>query len=207
MTRIVLIRHAHVPGISPETFRGRLDLALTERGREEARLTAKSVAQRWRPSIVYTSPLQRCVATGRVIAELSGVESRAVDDLNDLDYGAWQGKAHAEIQEKSPAQYARWRSSPDLVRFPAGESLQDLALRVANLVRFVIEHHPDDTIVTVGHDASNRALLLQALALPLSAYWRVAQDPAAISEILLHEDRITVLRVNETAHLADLSAL
>jgi len=40
------------------------------------------------------------------------------------------------------------------------------AARVADALRFTIQHRPDDTIVMVGHDSSNRVLLLQALDLP-----------------------------------------
>ena len=60
----------------------------------------------------------------------------------------------------------------------------------------------------VGHDSSNRVLLLQALDLPLSAFWRISQDTCAINEFVTHDDnRLTVLRVNETAHLAAIPQL
>jgi probable phosphoglycerate mutase len=68
-------------------------------------------------------------------------------------------------------------------------------------LRLIVETHPDSSVVVVAHDSSNRALLLQALGLPLSAYWRITQDPCGISEFLVHEDGIVVLRVNDTAHV------
>jgi broad specificity phosphatase PhoE len=55
----------------------------------------------------------------------------------------------------------------------------------------------------VTHESVNRALLLQVLEQPLSAYWRLAQDPCAINEIAVASDRVAVIRVNETAHLRD----
>ncbi len=55
----------------------------------------------------------------------------------------------------------------------------------------------------VGHNSSNRVLLLQALDLPMSAFWPIAQDICAINEFVVHDDnRLTVLRANETAHFA-----
>jgi probable phosphoglycerate mutase len=201
MTRIVLVRHGHVPGIDPERFRGQLNLELTERGLREAQLTATRIAQHWQPAIVYTSPRQRCVATGRLIAQECAVPCLALDDLNDLDYGAWQGKTHEEMRQTYPAEYRRWRTLPHLVRFPGGDSLQQLSARVADALRLIVETHPDSSVVVVAHDSSNRALLLQALGLPLSAYWRITQDPCGISEFLVHEDGIVVLRVNDTAHV------
>ena len=46
-----------------------------------------------------------------------------------------------------------------------------------------LARHPDETIVLVGHDSVNRALLLQLLEQPLSAYWRLAQEPCCLNEI------------------------
>ena len=40
--------------------------------------------------------------------------------------------------------------------------------RTANALRMVLARHPDETIVLVGHDSVNRALLLELLDLPLS---------------------------------------
>jgi len=154
--------------------------------------------------MIYTSPLQRCLMTGRLISEATGTRSQVLDDLNDLDYGKWQGQTHTAVRERVPAEYALWRNSPDLVRFPEGESLQDLALRAADVLRFVIERHAEGTIVLVGHDAGIRALLLQSLGLPLSAYWRITPDPAALCEIVWAEGRLSVVRMNETAHLTGL---
>jgi probable phosphoglycerate mutase len=149
--------------------------------------------------------MQRCVVTGRLIADASAIPSRVLDDLNDIDYGTWQGKAHEEARRTFPLEYRRWLTLPHLVRFPSGESLPQLAARAADALRHVVDNHPDATIVIVGHDSSNRVLLLQALGLPLSAYWRIAQDPCGLSEIIVNDDGISVLRMNETAHLATIA--
>jgi phosphoserine phosphatase len=99
MTTIVLTRHGHVDGIWPKRFRGRGDLALTQRGKAEARAVAEYIAARWRPTKVYTSPLQRCVATGAAIAGACHVEAVVLDGLNDLDYGSWQFKLYEEVEQ------------------------------------------------------------------------------------------------------------
>jgi len=201
MTRIVLVRHGHVPGIEPERFRGQVNLELTARGLREAQLTASRIAQHWQPAIVYTSPKQRCIATGRYIAEQCAIASQVLDDFNDLDYGAWQDSTHEEIRQRFPAQYRQWRRFPDLVRFPDGDSLQQLSARVADALRRIVDAQPECTVVVVGHDSGNRVLLLQALGLPLAAYWRITQSPCGISELLANEHGLSVLRMNDTAHV------
>lgn len=200
-TVILLVRHGHVPGIRPERFRGRTDIELTERGLIEARDTAAWIARFWRPTIVYTSPMKRCKDTGAAIAKQCKVGVEVIACLNDLNYGEWQWRTHAAVAAEWPELYQRWRTTPHLMRFPNGESLQELAARAANALRLAIEKHPAETIVMVGHDSVNRALLLQILDQPLSAYWKLAQDPCAINEIAAAPDRVVAVRVNETAHL------
>jgi phosphoserine phosphatase len=204
MTKILLIRHGHVEGIKPARFRGRAELALTDHGRAQARAVAKRIASAWRPSDVYTSPMGRSVATGAAIAQACGLEARILEELNDIDYGAWQSRSYDEIREENPALFARWFVSPHLVRFPDGESLQDVVARASDVLRFVLARHVDDTIVLVGHDSINRALLLQLLDQPLSSYWRLAQSPCCINEIDLVDGQSRVVRVNETHHLEGL---
>jgi probable phosphoglycerate mutase len=204
LTKILLVRHGHVEGIKPERFRGHAELALTDRGVSEARGVARRIASAWRPVKVYTSPMQRCIETGRAIAKACGIESEVIDHLNDIDYGAWQSRGYEEVEKADPELFAAWFATPHLVRFPNGESLQDMVARTADAIRLVLDRHVEDTVVLVGHTSVNRALLLQLLDQPLSAYWRLGQAPCCINEIDVVGRRITVVRINETQHLDDL---
>jgi probable phosphoglycerate mutase len=141
------------------------------------------------------------VETGAAIAKACGIAAAIYGDLNDTDYGAWQFTTFEQARKDDPALFAAWFATPQYVRFPQGESLQDVAVRVANVMRFVRVRHPDDTIVLVGHDSVNRVLLLQWLDLPLSAYWRLAQELCCINEVDLAGDKICILRLNETQQL------
>ena len=201
MTKILLTRHGHVDGIFPERFRGRAELALTKKGVAQAEALAARIARAWKPVVVYTSALQRCVVTGTIIANVCGVKAIPLEGLMDIDYGAWQMRSHDEIKAEAPEAYRRWRTSPQRVRFPDGESLQDLVARTADVVRLVLERHPTDTVVMVGHDSVNRAILMQFLDQPLSAYWRLAQDPCTLNEVDVDGDDIRVRRINDTSHL------
>jgi phosphoserine phosphatase len=203
MTKIILTRHGHVEGINPERFRGRTDLPLTALGEAQAKAAAAYIAANWAPVIVYTSPMRRCVDTGQAIAAACRVSSEIVEDLNDIDYGEWQWRTYSDVRTASPGLFAAWFETPHLVRFPGGDSLQDLVARAADALRLVTARHPraTETVVLVGHDSVNRAILLQLLDQPLSAYWRFNQRPCGINEIDVVDSRICVLRVNDVAHL------
>jgi probable phosphoglycerate mutase len=201
VTTVILTRHGHVEGIDPPRFRGRQQLPLTELGAAEAEMTAKRVASSWSPVAVYTSCMERCVATGAAIARAIHVEPVATENLNDLHYGDCQWRTHDEVKAQWPRMFAQWLSVPHLVRFPNGESLQDIVLRSADALRMAIEGFPQETVVLVGHESVNRALLLQILDQPLSAYWRIAQDPCAINVFEVTCRSVQVLCVNDTQHI------
>jgi broad specificity phosphatase PhoE len=202
MTKILLTRHGEVEGIRPERFRGRADLALTERGEAQARLLGQRIEAGWRPRFVYTSPARRCIATGAAIASACGIEAGILEELNDIDYGSWQFKSHEEVHQSEPEAFAAWFATPHLFRFPNGDSLQDLVARTSEALRIVLARHADETIVAVAHESVNRALLLQLLDQPLSSYWTVVQHPCCVNEIDVTDGRVRIVRINETHHLA-----
>ena len=201
MTRILLTRHGHVEGLTPERFRGRAPLALTERGLREIDALARRVAP-LRPAAIYTSPLERCVRTGAAIAAASGAPAEIHEGLGVLHYGDWQMQTHEAVRAAQPEAYARWKSAPQLTRFPGGESLQDVATRAFDVLRTVLARHPDGTVVLVGHDSVNRVLLLGLLEMPMSGYWRIVQDPCTLNDIEVAADgSVRIARLNDTSHL------
>lgn len=201
MTRLLLTRHGHVDGIEPVRFRGRAELALTDTGLAQAEALATRIARQWKPVAIYTSGLQRCVVTGARISEACNAPASVMAGLMDLDYGAWQMRTHDEVKQEAPDAFRLWHSAPHLTRFPGGESLQDLVARTSDALRLVLARHPVETVVMVGHDSVNRALLLQLLDQPLAAYWKLAQDPCTLNEVEIEGDKVKVLRANDTSHL------
>jgi phosphoserine phosphatase len=202
MTRIIVVRHGHVEGISPERFRGRRDVDLSDLGARQAQATAQRIAREWRPTAIYTSPLKRSLQTAAPIGAACHLAPLVLADLGDVDYGDWEWRTHEEVRAQWPALFEQWFSAPQLVRFPNGGSLQEIVAHTADVLRFVHARHERETVVVVGHSIVNRALLLQALDQPLSAYWRIGQDPCSVSEIEIVGPNTTVRRLNEPCPVA-----
>src|SRR5439155_12259856 len=153
MTKLLLVRHGHVEGISPERFRGRAELKLTATGRREAELTAARIAATWRPAAIYTSPMGRCIDTGAAIGKPFGLSSSAMPGLNDIDYGEWQGLTTDEARARWPGEIDTWHRHPDWAAIPRGESLQQVLSRSVAALRDVVQRHGDDAVVLVAHDS------------------------------------------------------
>ena len=204
-TRIVLIRHGHVEGIYPPRFRGQMNLPLTSRGTRQAEMTRDLLANLPHPATAYASPLSRCVATAGIIAQPLSLAVVPMPSFLDINYGDWQGRSYQEVQQADPEGFARWFDAPHLALIPGGETLLQLAGRVAETMRTIVARHRGETVLLVGHDSVNRVLLLLALDLPLSRLWHLRQDPCAINLVTHHNgDGWRVLSVNEASHLQSL---
>jgi broad specificity phosphatase PhoE len=206
MTRILLVRHGHVEGIEPPRFRGRRDAPLTELGRRQAAATGARIAATRKVAAVWTSPVGRCVETGRAIAAAAGAPAQVVEALTDIDYGDWTWLPTEVARAADPDLYDRWYSAPATVRFPGGESLQDLVLRAGDALRLAAAEAVADgqVLVLVTHDSVGRAVLMQALDQPLSAYRRIVISPCSITEIDVVGAQTQVLGVGATEHLMGL---
>ncbi len=202
---IVLLRHGAVAGIArPERFRGRAPLALTDLGLRQAEAAASSVRARYRPTAVYASPLERAVATAGAIASPLGLAVTRDPDLNDIDYGRWQGLTHDEVRAGDAAELLRWESAPHLAQPDGGETLFEVAVRATRFLRALAARHAGENVVVVGHDSVNRIVLAIALDLPFSHYRQIRQAPCAISELGFDGVAFDVRSTNGTEHLRGL---
>ncbi|HEY0263697.1 MAG TPA: histidine phosphatase family protein [Granulicella sp.] len=205
MTKIILTRHGHVDWIAPERFRGRAELSLSALGERQAEALGQRVAKSWKPDAIYTSPLSRCVRTGEAISRAIGTAAGTLGNLMDTDYGEWQGLTHEEVRSRWPDELRVWFEAPDLAAIPGGETLAAVLVRGIDVLQFVLRKHRGQTVVLVGHDSINRILLIHALSLPLSRYWRIKQEPCCINELAVDGETFTIHRINESHHLIDVN--
>jgi broad specificity phosphatase PhoE len=92
-------------------------------------------------------------------------------DLQELCYGRWQGLDAAARERDDRALGERWRERSWSVRFPGGESLDDVDRRAAR----VLAGHPGGTVLLCAHGHFNRVLLLRALGWQRDRFWSVEQ--------------------------------
>lgn len=146
----------------------------------------------------------RCIETGDAIGRPLALEVQAVDELNDIDYGSWQGMTPEEASRRWPEEVDAWFRTPHLAVIPGGETLAAVLSRSTAALREILHRHPKDTIVLVGHESINRILLLHTMELPLSRYWHFKQAPCAINELEFDGRSFVIWSINETCHLAGL---
>jgi probable phosphoglycerate mutase len=205
MTHFVLVRHGQTDWNRIERFRGRADIPLNQTGIVQAEATARRLARQPRPAAVYSSPLSRAAVTAEKIAQSHGLSVQLHDGLIDVDYGLWQGLTPEQVGERWPTELDNWYRAPQAVRIPSGEDLQIVRDRGMATVQALARRHGQSTIVLVAHTVMNRLILLGVLGLGNDRFWRLAQEPCAINRFFLKKGEFTLLSLNDTSHLEDLS--
>jgi probable phosphoglycerate mutase len=103
MGELILLRHGQTEWSKAGRHTGRTDIPLTPAGEEAAKALAPALAA-LKMRAAFTSPAQRAVRT----AELAGLNAQPDPDLQEWDYGGYEGMTTSQIQEQRPGWYL-WR--------------------------------------------------------------------------------------------------
>ena len=173
MKNILLIRHGQSEWNKLNLFTGFKNVELTEQGVHEAKKASENFKELGvKFDLVYTSLLSRAQKTAKIILEgLDQFEDltnnhKIIEDsaLNERDYGDLTGLDKKETADKyGEEQVYKWRRGYS-ERPPAGESLEDVVLRVRNYFELSIlpqiHSSSNNNILIAAHGNSLRALLL-----------------------------------------------
>ena len=142
--RILLIRHAEVPGNKERRYIGRTDVPLSEEGRRQARSVALPVVNR-----VYASPYLRCLQTAELMFPKQ--ELNISSELRECDFGQFEGKTAEELSAN--LEYRKWVEGGCTGLIPGGERVSTFRQRCSTafekIVRF--EAEKSDTLAFVVH--------------------------------------------------------
>jgi probable phosphoglycerate mutase len=204
LLEIIIVRHGETAFNAAETFRGRADVPLNETGLKQARLLGEYLAAE-KINVVYSSPLQRAVQTADAIASPHRLKVNLAENLNDIDCGEWEGMTLAAVKEKYDDIYQDWVDTPEQVRLPGGEGLEDVRNRSWPFVKDAVTRARDGKIVLVSHRAVNKVLVCALLGLDNSFFWNFKLDTAAISRFTFDGNRTTLTSLNDTSFLKTLN--
>lgn len=215
MLTLVLTRHGLTDKSIPEQHLGQsLDAPLNTAGRRQAERLAGRLAGIDFDRVI-SSPLVRAQETAEIAAPMEAIETDR--RLLEMDYGAWEGLTYSDLERDHAVARKRWEEAPDLVRYPEGESGNDVAARVRDFLDDLLEDHvtrhgpgseAEGPVLAVGHSSTNRILMCVALGLPIREFrQRFVQGQANITVLRFeHGDGASdarLLVLNDTEHLLE----
>ncbi|GEM_PF-29254 len=157
---LLIARHGQTDWNRLGRWQSRSDVPLNDAGRAQAKgLRDILRARELYPSRIICSPLQRAQETASLLAEDTNVQPETESLLVELNLGEFEGRFEQDIRAADPAAYARWRETCYLEAAPGGESILDVADRIAPFLEVLDDSAGD--ILVVGHQGVNMAMKAQ----------------------------------------------
>jgi len=179
-------------------YQGQTDVPLDDAGRRQASALAQHLSDEPIRAI-YASDLQRAHETALIVAERHNCSVQADSRLREINFGRWEGRTHQEIENQEPQALAAWHDDPMNASPPGGETLAQVAERVAPVLEELSYRHSGQTALVAGHGAALRLLLCLTLDLEPGVYWRFRLNLGSLSQLDV-ADQASVLSFLNDVH-------
>lgn len=203
--KLYLIRHGQTDWNVAGKIQGSTDIPLNETGKRQAACLAKGMEKR-PVSRVFTSTLSRAYETARAIGDSQNVPVYGLFELQEVNYGYWEGLTMEEIEQRYPKELQQWYLSPVEVASPGGETQTQVYERCKAAINRILEQGDGDVAV-VSHGAT----VVFLLEYMLDGTGRDEEDDiivgnASISTVEYDRDlkRFILTELNDQEHLSKL---
>ncbi|ATW25748.1 histidine phosphatase family protein [Candidatus Formimonas warabiya] len=185
LREIYLIRHGR-PVFEGNVKRciGQTECPLSLLGKQEILKVREYLAHK-NITKIYSSPLQRCQESARLIAG-DQVPIVYQEGLREIHMGDWENKTFEEIKEQYPDEYRK--RGRDFAHFAPknGESFAACLDRGKKVFRHLVQDSTGN-IAVIGHGGLNRVLLCWLLKADLNTLFQIKQPYGCIN-LLREED-------------------
>jgi alpha-ribazole phosphatase len=218
--RLILVRHGETDANRLRQYVGRTDVLLNEVGREQAKKAAQQVANLnlYVPQVrnlgslphltihkAIHSPYERTTETAVLIMRhlTNGDELRtdfwATDNrLAELHFGDWEGLTYEQAEQQDRGRLWAWYDDPWNTTPPNGESLRELARRVAGWVAEIVgdADWQQKTLLIVSHGGPLRWFLAEYVLRDREQFHALKWEPGQVV-VCSHEAGVWTLEERE----------
>ncbi len=183
ITTVDLIRHGEPVG--GRRYRGQTDDPLSDQGWQQMR---SAVGERCDWEAIVSSPLSRCQAFARELAQRHGIALDVDERLKEIGFGAWEGRTPEELTAQDAGMLARFLDDPITHSPPGAESLAAFQARVAAAWDDLLVQHGGRHVLVVAHAGVIRMVLSRVLEIPLHRVFRLHVPNAALTRVRVEQD-------------------
>ena len=178
MTTFYFVRHG-VTAHTGHKLTGWMEgVPLTDEGRAQAERVAASLSEVDFEAI-YSSPIDRTRETAEIVARPHGLKVRTSTGIGEVGYGAWTGRSLKVLaRTRIWATLQRWPSS---VRFPEGDTLREVQVRVVEELERLREEHPKGNVCLVSHADTIKLALAHYMGIHIDLFQRILVAPGSVS--------------------------
>ncbi len=220
MARVIIVRHGQSTYNTERRIQGRTDVSrLTQKGRDDASKVGKALSN-ISFNAIYSSPLQRAKQTADIIHSQLEMGSRqspvpqVSDNLLEIDLPLWAEMLSADVKQKFAADYRTWKERPHELRMLINDAegkkehfpVLVLYEQARQFWQETLSGHHGETILIVGHNGINRALISTALGIPPSRYHCIQQSNCGITVLNFAgglTEAVQLESMNQTQHMGD----
>jgi broad specificity phosphatase PhoE len=184
-THLLLIRHAEVEQRYHKIFGGVIDMNLSTRGQEQARVLAEFLRGK-KIDAIYSSPMQRVQQTLVPFLKNSAPAQIILPALREINFGDWTGLNWEKVCEKFKLNPDEWLDHIERGLTPNGENGSQFRARIEPCLREIIRQHPGETVGIFCHGGVVRMILSILLELPLPKTNAFAVEYASVTRVALH---------------------
>ncbi|QXM06052.1 histidine phosphatase family protein [Crassaminicella indica] len=203
MTRLYLIRHGQTKWNIESRAQGSKNVELTEEGRNQAVLLAKSM-KKYRIDAIYSSDLDRAYETAKILGKTMNLEVKKIDGLREMSFGEWEGLTNEEIQRSYLKDYTVWRNEPHKAIIPGGEKLLEVQKRGLKAIYDIVKENENKNIVVVSHGVIIKSIILGLMDIDLSYFYKIRQDNTCMNVIEYKSYGPVLVTLNNTCHLENM---
>lgn len=203
LKNIYLARHGETEYNRCNQLQGRgIDASLNETGIRQAHAIAKYL-QESEISIdgVYSSSLKRSKETASIIAEAYDRQVISHEDLDEINFGIFEGCYSSEIEAELEEVHQNWKSGQVDYACENGESPRAVLRRAAGRMESIIRNQSATKILFVLHGRLLRILLSHWLGYGLENMHRVPHSNGALYHLRWDKSSFEPVYLNKTEHL------
>ena len=200
VTRLLVIRHGETVWNVEGRVQGYMDSPLTPAGEAQAAALGRRFAGE-PPHAVYSSDLGRTRQTVAPLVEATGLDLRLDEGLRERCYGVFEGMTYAEVAERHPQEYERFRNrDPDFAP-PGGESARQFRERILAAFDAIATRHRGEDVAVVTHGGVLTVLFREARGVPLGIRTDIPMINASLNVVLRDAASWQIEAWADTAHL------
>lgn len=178
---LYLIRHGDC-GVD-KVYLGKKNISLSEKGNADIH-HLKTDVEGLNLDTIWVSPLLRARESANILFPKKEYDSNIMNDLEEIDFGKWDGLTFEEVQKNWPDEVKEWANFNPEFSFPKGEYLKNFFKRVDRVYKNIVDSK-EKNILIISHGGVIRALICKFLGLPQDKYVLFNVSTASLSSLSL----------------------